>query len=204
MKTSTKWFLWGGVAIIIGLLLSWNRIFPPAPITLITNPNNLPGIAKTTAPWVPEIRFLPARLRDIGLARVQEGSAMHIHVHVDILNASTSITVPADIGINQIARSMAPIHTHDSSGIVHIESGVVRDFTLGQFFDVWGVRFTKDCLGGYCDTATSTLKVYTNGTLVKGDPRKLILKEHEEVAVVFDTASSTTKVPSTYSFPVGD
>lgn len=204
MKISTKLFASGGILIILGVLLSWNSIFPTPQVTTVTNPDDLPGITTTTAPWFPEMRFLPARLRDIGLAQVKEGSAMHIHVHVDILNASTSITVPANIGINQIARSMAPIHTHDASGIVHIESSVVRDFTLGQFFDVWGVRFTKNCLGGYCNTATSTLTVYANGTRVSGNPRTLVLKEHDEVAVVFDTASSTTKVPSTYSFPVGD
>jgi hypothetical protein len=46
----------------------------------------------------------------------------------------------------------SPIHTHDTSGIVHIESPTVRPFTLGQFFDVWGVRFTSDCIGGDCNS----------------------------------------------------
>jgi enterochelin esterase-like enzyme len=26
----------------------------------------------------------------------------------------------------------------------------VRTYTLGEFFDVWGVRLTRSCLGGYC------------------------------------------------------
>jgi len=203
MKTSTKW-IWGAVIIVIILLLSsWTKFFPTQQVALVTNPNLLPGIATTTAPWSPEIAHLQQRLQDIGLTRKGGGSAMHIHAHLDLSVNGVKETVPADIGINVIARRMASIHTHDSSGIIHIESGVVRNFTLGEFFDVWGVRFTKDCLGGYCDTASSTLSVYTNGKRVAGNPRALVLKEHEEIAVIYAAASSTPTAPSSYTFPSG-
>ena len=47
---------------------------------------------------------------------------------------------------------IAALHTHDASGIVHIESPDKRDYTLGQFFDVWGVRLSSTCLGApYCN-----------------------------------------------------
>lgn len=205
MKTSTKWFVGGGVLVVIGMLLSWNHIFPAQPVILITNPNNLPGIATTTAPWAPEIAHLRERLHDIGLsALTQEGSAMHIHAHLDLFVNGARIIVPAGIGIDSVARFISPIHTHNASGIIHIESNVVRNFTLGQFFDVWGVRFTKDCIGGYCNIATSTLAVYANGIRVLSNSRALVLKEHEEIAVVFGTASSTQKISSTYAFPSGE
>ena len=56
--------------------------------------------------------------------------------------------VPAGVGIpgpQQVmdgfvegGRCLYWLHTHDSTGVVHIESPVQRGYTLGQFFDVWG------------------------------------------------------------------
>lgn len=199
-----KTFIWVGAIIVVAILLGWNHIFPNAsPVPLTINSNTLPGIQKTTAPWQPEISHLRVRLSDIGLQALSGGeSTLHIHEHIDIIINGHSVTVPANIGINQIREFMSPIHTHDNSGIIHVESPIIRNFTLGEFFDVWGVRFTKDCIGSYCDTASSTLTIYNNGKKVI-DPRTLILKEHQEIAVVFGVSSSTLKIPSVYKFPRG-
>jgi hypothetical protein len=35
--------------------------------------------------------------------------------------------------------AMAPLHTHDSSGIVHVQYSINRDYTLGEFLDIWGL-----------------------------------------------------------------
>lgn len=40
---------------------------------------------------------------------------------------------------------------------------MVRDFTLGDFFDIWGVRFDGHCVGGACDGGGRTLSVFVNG-----------------------------------------
>ncbi len=39
---------------------------------------------------------------------------------------------------------MNAIHTHDASGVLHVESPVKKDFTLGDFFAVWKRPFTKE------------------------------------------------------------
>ena len=44
-------------------------------------------------------------------------------------------TVPALIGITNYCFYW--LHTHDQSGIIHIESPIHRAFTLGNFFDIW-------------------------------------------------------------------
>lgn len=33
---------------------------------------------------------------------------------------------------------MSPLHTHDTSGTIHVESNSYRTYTLGQFLDIWG------------------------------------------------------------------
>lgn len=197
----------GGIIATVALLLSWNRLFPAQnPTVLITNPDNLPGIATGTAPWSPERAHLRARLASIGLpALSSEGSALHIHQHLDLVINGVAATIPAGIGIDEAEAFIAPIHTHDTSGIIHVESNTVRDFTLGQFFDIWGVRFTQDALGGYLASATSTLWVYANGSLVSGDPRSLVLTPHQEIVIVYGTKANMPKtIPSTYAFPAGD
>ncbi len=202
--TVKRVLLWGGFILVLGLLLSWNRIFSVKSVSTVVDPNTLPGIQITAAPWQPEVPHLLARLRDIGLAVLSnEGAAVHIHQHIDILVNGSTTTIPANIGINQAAGFISPIHTHDSSGIIHVESPSVRDFTLGEFFDVWGVRFIQNCVGGYCGDATSTLRVYVNGSSISGDPRSLVLAEHQEIFVVYGAASSTLQTLSTYNFASG-
>ncbi len=33
---------------------------------------------------------------------------------------------------------MAPLHTHDDTGIIHVESTIDRNYTLGEFLSIWG------------------------------------------------------------------
>jgi hypothetical protein len=163
--------------------------------------NKLPGIETGPAPWLPEIDNLHARLNAIKLPALhEEGNVLHIHQHLDILVKGKPVIVPSGIGINQVARFISPLHTHDVSGVIHVESDVKRDFTLGQFFDVWGVRFSKSCLGGYCANRTDTLRIFVNGKPVSGDPRSLVLREHQEIAVVYGPPKANVTVPSSYQF----
>src|SRR6266851_3091024 len=124
----------------------------------------LPGLQVGPAPWLPETGTLRARLAAIGLpALEQEGTLVHTHQHLDIVVNGRPVEVPANVGINQTELYIAPIHTHDETGILHVESDEVRAFTLGQFFDIWGVRFTAACLGAYCADERHLLRVYVNG-----------------------------------------
>jgi hypothetical protein len=84
-----------------------------------------------------------------------------------------------------------------------VESDEVRDFTLGQFFDVWGVRFTKDCIGGYCAKGNDKLQVLSNGKPVTGDPRALLLSAHQEIAIVYGPPKAAATAPSSYNFDPG-
>ena len=170
----------------------------------VTDPSKLPGIQTGQPPWIAEIEHLYDRLQGIQLPALSaEGNALHIHQHIDLIFNGTQVSVPADIGINHTARFISPIHTHDETGVIHVESDEVRDFTLGEFFDVWGVRFTKDCIGGYCSKGTNTLKVFANGKPVVGDPRKLVLQSHQEIAIIYGVQTGSKNIPSSYRFPSG-
>src|SRR5581483_6997689 len=113
---------------------------------------SLPCLMNAKAPSPANKASLPgSRLRAIGLpARGQEGTVLHTHQHLDIVVGRTLLPVPAGIGIDAHGAFITELHTHDTSGIIHVESPVRRTFTLGQFFDVWGLRFTRTCIGAYC------------------------------------------------------
>lgn len=66
----------------------------------------------------------------------------HIHPMLKIKILGKEQEIPADIGITPLC--MNAIHTHDVSGVIHIESPVKKDFTLGDFFAVWQKPFTKE------------------------------------------------------------
>ena len=202
-KTKSAGSMVGTIA-LVGLFMSQAFISQGGSAQNDTDPNKLPGIQTGPTPWIAEVENLLARLQAIHLPALSaEGNALHIHQHLDLIVNGTQVTVPADIGINYTSPFISPVHTHDETGIIHVESDEVRDFTLGEFFDIWGVRFTKDCVGGYCSKGADTLKVYSNGKPVTGDPRKLVLQSHQEIAVIYGPEAASKSVPSSYLFPPG-
>jgi len=157
------------------------------------------------APWPRNIALLGSRLLAAGLPVLgQEGTALHIHEHLDIYVDGRHVRVPAGIGIDESEGFLSPLHTHDETGIIHVESPAVHTFTLGQFFAVWGVRLTPRCLGGYCQAGPNRLRVYTDGRLVSGDPRLVVLTPHEEIVVAYGTRAQRPRaIPASYPFPAG-
>jgi hypothetical protein len=160
------------------------------------NYNTLPGIRKTKAPWPPEYASLSDRLQPLGLnALAQEQLAFHIHQHLDIFVNGKPVPggVPALIGINDNSY-ITELHTHTPDGIIHVESARKVDFTLGQFFAEWAVFLNSQCVGAYCNG----LKWYVNGVQQTGDPQKLVLKNHQEIAIV--VGKPPKKIPSTFAW----
>jgi hypothetical protein len=166
----------------------------------------LPGLMTSRAPWPanngPSLR---PRLRAIGMpALTAEGTRLHIHQHLDVVVRGQGRPIAAGIGIDRRGRFIAPLHTHDYSGIMHVESPTVRRFTLGEFFDVWGLRLSSRCLGAYCQKGKEHVWVYVNGELWLGDARKISLQQHQEIVVAYGTFRSIPKpIPKAYPFPPG-
>ena len=162
--------------------------------------NRLPGIRKTKAPWPPEYAFLADRLLPLGLTTLpQEAVNTHYHSHLDIFVDGKKVKVPALIGINVGAQYLTELHTHDTRGVIHIESPKANDhFTLGQFVAEWGVFLDGRCIGAYCNG----LKWYLNGKRQIGNPQRYTLQSHDEVAIV--VGKPPPKIPSKYAFLAGE
>ncbi len=75
---------------------------------------------------------------------------IHVHPWLQIRVNGKPVTIPAYIGIKSIngAECIEPIHTHDSSGIIHIEANDKRNYTLGDFFAVWKATYGNITING--------------------------------------------------------
>src|SRR5581483_8838501 len=116
-----------------------------------TAPNSVPAAAEsgtrtTPPPWPPLYTGLADRISAMGLPGVSD-TIFHIHAILHIYVNGKPVTVPANVGLDQATGTFSPLHTHDTTGIVHMEATKPYPFTLGQFMSVWGVRFSKTQLG---------------------------------------------------------
>jgi hypothetical protein len=166
---------------------------------------NLPGLMRKAPPWPNNTKDLDARIKDVGVRILpQEGNVLHIHQHLDIFRDGKHVTVPALIGIRRVGQGaeFAELHTHDTSGIIHLESDRAQAFSLGQFFGVWGNYLAKNCVGGLC-SPPEPFAVYVNGKKIPptADPVRLVLQQHDEIAIVYGTPPAT--IPSSYTWPAG-
>ena len=126
-----------------------------------------------------------------------EGTIFHIHAHLDIIVDSKHVTIPAGIGIKP-SECLYWLHTHNTSGIIHIESPQQTTFTLGQFIQVWdntpGIspKFEEMTHGD------KNIRVFVNGTEVKDNYANIKLDAHDEIALV--SGNVPPSIPSSYEF----
>ncbi len=172
-----------------------------------TQPRTTAEGRNTTPPWTaPAGADVTAAVKAAGLPMLTaEGTVEHIHAHLDVYVDGKAVAVPGLIGIDEPGQQISPVHTHDTSGIIHIESPVKADFSLGQFMTEWQVSLSATHLGGLGTDATHTLTAYVNGKPVGGDPAAITLGAHDEIALVYGTAgeNAQTPAPSSYNFPSG-
>ncbi len=90
-------------------------------------------------------------------------------------------TVPANIGIT--SDCMRPVHTHDDSSLVYIEGPGNQQYTVGDFFKVWGED--NPYLGAGIEN------VSLNGQPYIGDYRDIVFEDGQRIAVAFGNRTPT-------------
>jgi hypothetical protein len=146
------------------------------------------GLQATPAPWTPEYAGLQTRLAALNLPAGMDG-AYHVHAALRVYVNGKQVPVPANIGIEPEATSLASLHTHDATGVIHIESSEKYPFTLGQFFTIWGVKFTSTQLGSYVAHGGNVLAVYANGKPVS-NPAGYVMNPHDNIVVGYGKPGS--------------
>ena len=122
----------------------------------------------------------------------EEGTAFHVHAHLDVFVDGKPYPVPQGVGI--VGRTcLYWLHTHDPSGIIHVEAPQRRIFTLDQFFDIW--RATAPA----APPVKQKPAIFLNGKKVSGGLDQVELIDFAEIAVVYGKAPA--KIPSSFDFP---
>ncbi|HKP43659.1 hypothetical protein [Mycobacterium sp.] len=192
------------IAVIVIVTKQDRRASEANATTTENSPTTTAVGADSLPPW-PAPSDATAAAGNAGLPMLSsEGMAEHIHVHLDVLVDGKRAQVPANIGIDTARRAISPLHTHDDSGVIHVESPVKREFSLGEFFTEWGVSLSADNIGGLRATDGKTVRTYVNGQARTGDPAAIMFAQHDEIALVYGSPEPGDKVPSTYEFPPGD
>jgi hypothetical protein len=135
-----------------------------------------------------------------------EFTKFHIHAHLDIFVDGKPFTVPSQIGIDPQGRCLYWLHTHDDSGVIHIESPIEREFSIGNFIDIWDQTFNNTNLfdNNSVNDTNSSLKMFVNGVEVPPgtDFRNISISAHDEIALVIGPIQDD-KIPSRYQFQQG-
>lgn len=136
----------------------------------------------------------------------QELPAQHIHIHLVVLDDGANVTVPAGIGVGRpwgidpdgfvsTGSCFAWIHTHDTTGVVHIVGPEEKSYRLGQLFSVWGHPLAADGAFNF----KGPVAVLVNGVRFDGDPTELQLANFFNLVVELGKPPATPPAPN-YNF----
>ena len=99
--------------------------------------------------------------------------ASHIHPSLSITTDGTLEEIPADIGIDGFC--MREIHTHDTTGTLHIETAKLGvEYRLQDFFTVWEQDMNRE---GY------SLEIMQDGEL--REKEDVIFADHSIIEMVY-------------------
>lgn len=128
-----------------------------------------------------------------------EQLATHYHAHVDIIYKGNPVTVPASIGMG--SNCLYWTHTHDATGVIHIEAPkdqASRKFTLGDFFKVWNQPLSRQKVATLTVGPGEQMRVWVDGQLYQGDPSGIPLKSKEQI--VIEIGPPFTEPPPTFTW----
>jgi hypothetical protein len=153
------------------------------------------GLQTTAPPWSPEYGHLAERLRQLQLP--PGGSeAFHHHALLHIYVNGLLSPVPANVGLDRAKGVESSLHTHDRSGVIHMEAPHPYRFTLGDFFAVWGVKLGPAQVGGLTGLGGDHLHFYLNGRRLT-DPAAHVLANNDSISIGYGADSSFPHAPGT-------
>lgn len=115
-----------------------------------------------------------------------EQGGTHIHAHVTMYVNGTKTPIPANVGIAPDGSCLYWLHTHDDSGVIHIEAPAGVSATFGNFLDIWGQRFQQLGYPSQLSDATGW-QVYVNGKPFRGNFRTIPLQSHTLITLAYNS-----------------
>jgi len=126
----------------------------------------------------------------VAFAAASYDRGVHWHPQLSITLNGSPYTVPANIGIDPSlwkdhsldqygGGGAAALHTHDTSGIIHVEVNTShRDFTLHEFLAIWGQPSDGSAISGHPVTSLTV-----DGVQQASATGDVVLKDGQKIAM---------------------
>ena len=114
----------------------------------------------------------------------REITTYHVHSHLNIFVDGVEQSVPANIGILSSPSCLFWLHTHAGDGVIHVEAPSKREFTLGQFMDIW--EQTHSGSEAFFESISGKpITIYVNGTEFSGDLQDVKLESRSQIVLAY-------------------
>lgn len=162
-----------------------------AVVVLLARGGNEPAVAGTTVagretppPWSADDANLAQRARTRGIPEPGE-ETFHQHALVRIYQDGLLVPMAEFLGLDRKRKVYAGLHTHDASGVIHLEADRPFTATLGDLFAMWNVAFGPDRMGALRSGDGRELRVHVNGQRVE-DPAAHVIRKDDVIVIAFD------------------
>lgn len=115
---------------------------------------------------------------------------LHIHPTLRLIVEGDAVAIPPTLGLDFFGCERA-LHTHDSSGEIHIEPNYPQDFTLGQFFLMWGHDFSKSSVLGNKADELHEIVMFVDGE-ENTEYERLILRDTQDILIEYRAQTGHT------------
>tara|TARA_B100000900_G_scaffold46734_2_gene34752 strand:- start:4198 stop:6429 length:2232 start_codon:yes stop_codon:yes gene_type:complete len=120
--------------------------------------------------------------------------AMHTHPFMELTVNNTAVPIPSDLGIDTTAcpGAMHLLHTHDTSGKLHVEGYEAFTPTAELFFAVWNISYPDSTTLDPLFLDAQNVSITVDGTAYVGPWSALDLLDGETTRIVHDATRPDT------------
>ena len=112
---------------------------------------NLPGLTELTN-----------TLKNVGAKRLANINKLNnVTLNTPGLLNTINQKIPANIGIS--SAGMKVVHTHDTTGTIHVETPYPTQLHLRDFFTIWNKMFNSTCIFENCKDESHELLMFVDG-----------------------------------------
>lgn len=131
------------------------------------------------------IQIMPKMLLEQRLMECPGHRQGNIHYHATVLiyYLGEQMTIPPGIGLE--GECIHPVHTHDSTNLVHVDYPKKYPFTLGDFFNRWGYIFNKKQFANIRTFDNYTIRMEVNGKENK-EYERYVLKDKDRIRIYIE------------------
>jgi hypothetical protein len=138
----------------------------------------------SSAPPTPVVPTPPPAPKINGLGcNYNEQVTYHEHAHLALFDHGKPVAVPLHVGFDYNYDCLYWLHTHDTSGVIHIEAPSTIRPTLATFFAVWHQPFTARRIASIHIAPGEPVRTWINQKAYYGNPAKIVLLRHENITI---------------------